>query len=1653
MRRFFKKRSNQILNVFVLLPFLAQTFVTPLFALDELIPETQVDIPIDTSEDILDEGISDPIWIVEGDMASTNSVVVLGNVYTAPQNESVSLTFTKLPEEKGYLTINEITLTEEEVDATNAVSNIAYDISTDMVDGTYEYDLTLPTTEEDISVVYAESREEILSNTTEVNEDLMVEDGKVEIKGLDHFTVFVVVNPNLAGNGNTCTVASIDGICYDTIQGAINAAQTNGSSELDTINVKNGTYSECLNVTGDNISIIGESRNGVVIDNSSCLGYGININGADNISFKKLTVQGATSASTGYTFKITNSTNVDLRKITVQDSRKTAIDIHGVKGVYLNNIKVMDTIGGFGLMLIDSNDIEVGNIVTENNAWGGVSIQTSGAYYPGGVDNVLFSGSFEATETAPLLLEKDPPTYYDVTNVTVPSQFDYIVYTFREGDNYMQWFYQETIDSAITLAENLISSSFPIYSDILVYDISEGNYWVLPGMSIQDAIDEATDGDIVNIKNGTYEEQLAIDGKNLILNGEDIASTIINSPTTLTTQYTTSSQNKPVIYVHNSNSTIQDLTVDGLGRGNGNYRMQGVAFYNASGEVNNVEIKNIKETPANGSQHGVALYVYNDDGINRTFTADSLNLNNYQKNGTAFAGDGLTANITNSTVKGLGQIDFIAQNGIQYGYGATGKAENNIVTDNYYTPTAWAASGILLYDAGENIQLINNNIYNNGGVGLYVSGASANLEIFNNHIYDNWGDGIDLIGSGLENARIYNNIVENNDYGMWIDSDVPNTLQFFNNTFSNTVNAEDVGNHYLDNGSVGNFWSDYIGLDLDGDGIGETEYSVDTDSSDRYPLTSNYLSVDVISVETSKEYYKDGDTLSITVEVTNNGAMELDPAKETLVVNLKNPNGSFIGGSFREVYPLSLAPGETKTITFYTTSQSVPSSWSEGTYKVYTSVYSNRTSLGYLMGGQSSNTTFTVDNTPPSKPIGLHRRNIQGDLFACGDTAQRQTMIPDWDDITDDPSFSHFEYSSFNPNGSQGLNEKVLYVSELYNTWLAPNDGTYGYAVRSVDKAGNRSEWSLTGESLAGSCQITYDSVAPVVTLTSPIDNYYTNQTSVLQTWDTDATDVDYYEYRSCWNDPTSEVCNEIYSTIRTTKSRTVNNNNISFWWQVRGTDEVGNTGDWSTARKITIDTITPVVDIISHNDNDLVRGTQHISGAVTDLNLSHYWFVITNSAGTNVAGPGKITTSDNPAIISLDWNTEVVNDGLYTIKLEARDLANNKGINSIKWVNIIVDNTKPVISTHSDMILIEGEAFPTDTLALTDENPSKVCVNATDLTGTLGSSGYTCVDVDSSNLTGNQFAFANEIKNAIEDWKGTFDYIDLDVLPEGQYQIDYYATDLAGNESTTQTFVVTIQNNIPTVEITPSTSEVSQGTPAVVLSANVTNGNAPYTYLWSNDCTGTNSTATVSTATLGTFTCDVQVTDADGDIATSQATVTVGAVGGLTDENTTTTNTATNTLLTYGSGTGNGGEEESNEEEQSTEDKEVLGETTCEAIYKISGTVFYDKNDDGIKDENEKGVDAVDVEIYDSEGNLVKTVTTDEEGYWEAYLCPGEYTTQVEGAEDQSFVLGESDITLDISVEKKTKWWLIVLIVSTVLILLGVLVDRYKKRKGNILQ
>lgn len=160
---------------------------------------------------------------------------------------------------------------------------------------------------------------------------------------------------------------------------------------------------------------------------------------------------------------------------------------------------------------------------------------------------------------------------------------------------------------------------------------------------------------------------------------------------------------------------------------------------------------------------------------------------------------------------------------------------NNLIISNCY--------GILIGSSNHNV--IESNILQNNQWGIRVS-SSSNNSVLNNNVSSNNNGGIWVDFS--DNTTISNNNIWNNSYGLWLSFSYDNPV-YHNNFIKNgdqAFDSTDSGNQW-DNGypSGGNFWSDYSGIDRfkgpdqdipGNDGIGDTNYSIDNDSRDNYPL-------------------------------------------------------------------------------------------------------------------------------------------------------------------------------------------------------------------------------------------------------------------------------------------------------------------------------------------------------------------------------------------------------------------------------------------------------------------------------------------------------------------------------------------------------------------------------------------------------------------------------------------------------------------------------------------------------------------------------------------------------------------------------------------------------------------------------------------------
>lgn len=162
-----------------------------------------------------------------------------------------------------------------------------------------------------------------------------------------------------------------------------------------------------------------------------------------------------------------------------------------------------------------------------------------------------------------------------------------------------------------------------------------------------------------------------------------------------------------VYYGPGTSGTVNNADIHGA-----NY--YGVVANAANVNVTNSQIHNIGETPFNGAQHGVAVdyTTLNQDGTSTGPAATGMlsgnTISNYQKNGVVVSGPGTAVQVLNNTVTGQGQINYIAQNGIEIASNATASVKGNTITGNWYTPKSYVACGLLFYQANGVKQQANN---------------------------------------------------------------------------------------------------------------------------------------------------------------------------------------------------------------------------------------------------------------------------------------------------------------------------------------------------------------------------------------------------------------------------------------------------------------------------------------------------------------------------------------------------------------------------------------------------------------------------------------------------------------------------------------------------------------------------------------------------------------------------------------------------------------------------------------------------------------------------------------------------------------------------------------------------------------------------------
>ena len=115
-------------------------------------------------------------------------------------------------------------------------------------------------------------------------------------------------------------------------------------------------------------------------------------------------------------------------------------------------------------------------------------------------------------------------------------------------------------------------------------------------------------------------------------------------------------------------------------------------------DVLDSRIHDIGDKPFNGVQRGVAVYYRAFGSGSASGTVSRNKVYRYQKNGIVANGSS-RVDVWNNTVTGLGSVDFIAQNGVQFGFGGAGEVAENSISGNDYTPKSFVACGVLVFEA------------------------------------------------------------------------------------------------------------------------------------------------------------------------------------------------------------------------------------------------------------------------------------------------------------------------------------------------------------------------------------------------------------------------------------------------------------------------------------------------------------------------------------------------------------------------------------------------------------------------------------------------------------------------------------------------------------------------------------------------------------------------------------------------------------------------------------------------------------------------------------------------------------------------------------------------------------------------------------------
>jgi len=416
-----------------------------------------------------------------------------------------------------------------------------------------------------------------------------------------------------------------------------------------------------------------------------------------------------------------------------------------------------------------------------------------------------------------------------------------------------------------------------IHADVIVPD----NY-----TTIQGAINNASEGDTIFVRNGTYYERIVVN-KSVSLIGEDKTATILDGNKTVRVVFVTASnvrisgftirnsanRDSGVQVEHSNGTNISDNIVlnDYYGvyiLNSNNSIISGNFVLNSSHHALRLFRSN-NNTLTNNDVHMLSRYksgIYLIESFNNTLANTKVansgygvylqdsDRNTLLNNSASHNNNGIYLESSDSNRLVGNNVSFNSDYGVYLDLSGKNLLLNNVLSHNQYN----------FYARGISFSSLNNTIDTSNTVDgkpiIYLANkANATYDTQTNAgiIYLINCNNITLRGLTLTkngygiflwnttNSKITKSTVAKNMKGIYLYNSANNTI-FHDNFIANVKQAEVVVSNltFWDNGVEGNYWSDYNGTDDNHDGVGDTSYVIDAKNQDNHPLMRLYMNGD-----------------------------------------------------------------------------------------------------------------------------------------------------------------------------------------------------------------------------------------------------------------------------------------------------------------------------------------------------------------------------------------------------------------------------------------------------------------------------------------------------------------------------------------------------------------------------------------------------------------------------------------------------------------------------------------------------------------------------------------------------------------------------------------------------------------------------------------